>query len=171
LQVKILYSERPIEEGEEICIAYVSYDDISSNLSPTKTRFSLQTEWGITCPEDCICRDTERHEIVQESRELDSLIYHMGSTNNPAGALRAVKKLVDNLESHFHILTNKQRAYYDGFQIAIMKRKTIPLGKVYAKKSYDIISSLKHPLSEDVLDLKQWMEDPRTHTNYLSLEH
>jgi hypothetical protein len=170
LQVKILFSERPIEEGEEICIAYVNYSDISSTISPIESRLSLQTTWGIICPEDCPCRDPERHKIIRESRELDSRIYRMGSTNNTEGALRAVKKLVENLESHFHTLTNKWRAYHDGFQIAIMKRKTISLGKEYAKKSYDIISSLQHPLSRDVLDGKRWMENPEMHRNYLQLE-
>jgi hypothetical protein len=170
LQVKVLYSERPIAEGEEICIAYVSYNDIGSKISPIESRLSLQTKWGITCPEDCPCRDPERRKIIRQSRELDSIIYQMGSTMNPEGALRAVKKLVKNLESNFHILMNLQRAYHDGFQIAIMKRKTISLGKEYAKKSYDIISSLQHPLSRDVLDGKRWMENPEMHRNYLQLE-
>jgi hypothetical protein len=94
----------------------------------------------------------------------------MGCTMNPEGALRALKKLIENLESHIHSMMNLYRAYNDGFQIAIMKRKTVPLGIEYAKKSYDILSSLQHPLSPKVLEYKRWAENPRMHQNYLQLE-
>jgi hypothetical protein len=169
LQVKILFSERPIEEGEEICICYANYDDVGSKLTHVESRLLLQTKWGITCPDDCPCRDTERHKIINESRELYSMVYQMGCTGNPEGALRALKKLIENLESHIHSLMNLQTAYNDGFQIAIMKRKTIPLGIEYVKKSYDIRSSLQHPLSPKILEYKRWVENPRLHRNYLLL--
>jgi hypothetical protein len=72
---------------------------------------------------------------IHQSRELDSMGYQIGCTMNPEGALRALNKPIQNPESHIHSLIHLYRAYKDVFQIAIMTRKSFPLGMEYVKKS------------------------------------
>jgi hypothetical protein len=37
--------------------------------------------------------------IIHQSTELDWIVFQMSSTMNPEGAIRALKKLIQNLES------------------------------------------------------------------------
>jgi len=47
--VKIRYAIRDIKKGEEICFAYVGFDDIGERITPEKSRQELQKRRGIVC--------------------------------------------------------------------------------------------------------------------------
>jgi len=77
--VIILFALKNIQCGDEICINYWPFVDLDFNrktakLSPEEEFASVQNylanRYGIICPEDCYCRDSNARRLVLEGRKF-----------------------------------------------------------------------------------------------------
>lgn len=168
-KVVILYAQRDIAEGEEICINYQLYNDISKEVTAQQARFVLQNKWGITCPMNCFCYDKEMEKIITRSRKLDQKIIGLASQGNVSQALDNVTELLNNHDIVGSSLLNKARTLYDGFQIVIMKKTTFKTAETLVKQLYEIQSSILSPESSAVKETERKMNDFSSHHNYLRL--
>ncbi len=166
----MLFAERDIEAGEEICISYTTFKDFAKNIPAHVSRNVLETKWGIVCKSDCVCYDVETQQILERSYELDSEIIQFG-TINPDRSLAAVKELLENQEIIGSSFGGKARTLYDGFQVGIGREKTMDLAEKYIQEAYEISSSYRHPRCEEVLKFERWAKskDFSTQFNYLRL--
>lgn len=74
-RVLVIFSERDIYPGEEICILYRPFPGIDGDLLPSRSMTDIKTEfqqykdvlldkWGIRCPPDCLCNDRKARELI-----------------------------------------------------------------------------------------------------------
>jgi hypothetical protein len=232
-RVVILFAERDINPGEEICFDYLPFNDPTANFAHRSS--ALKIKWGITCRSDCVCLNEEMKALVAESRHLDESIYRLAQSNaaaalrtvkrqmttlthspthsftyslthstthsfnhslihsitssltlslahslthsltthyrlaqnNAAAALRAVKRLLTVHDSMNSSWIGRSRTLYDGFQIAIMQKKTLPEAKWFIKQACDIQAEI---FSEEYSVAKRYQElflNPEKHRNYL----
>jgi len=168
--VKILFAERDIEVGEEICINYMPFNDCSNEVLACEARFFLEMKWGIICKDYCSCRSAavrDREALIEEARNTDKRINQLSSKGNDAMAIREVDRLLSLHDTIGSSYISRKRTYYDGFQVAVMKRRSLKRAKDFALKAYEIEAATTSPNSERSLELLKWSEDPRTHPNYL----
>lgn len=59
---------------------------------------------------------------------------------------------------------------YDGFQVAIMKKRTMARARGYIEKCHEIWSRILGPDSSQVLLYKGYLLNPSSHRNYLILD-
>lgn len=168
-KVKVLFSEREIREDEEICFSYTPHNDISGRMSFASSRLLLQQKWGIECPPTCICYDAARDTLMLECSKLDEKIMSLAS-NRPEIALDCAKRLLKLEDENGLPWMVRHRTLYDAFQVAILKRKTLALGKSYMQKCCDIIKCVHHPESKKCREYKELIERPQSHRNYLLLD-
>lgn len=165
--VKVLFAERGIKAGEEICIAYVAFNDFSLSKERAQADALFLRKWGIICPEDCACKELVLLELVEEGRRLDRDI--MARASNP-GNINLVKRL---LQIHDEVRTSwisKNRTLYDGFQVAISRRRTLQQGMEWIKKSHEINVAMTCESSDESEKSKQYLKNPRLHMGYLLLD-
>ena len=168
--MKIVFAERDIAEGEEICISYQSFNDLSREYSHYLSEAILKTKWGIICPQDCVCRDPAIQKLIDQSRKLQSSFVKMVCEGNAKGALGNAQLLMKNQEKIHSPWIDKIGTLFDAFQFAIMKKNTLKLGQEYAKQLYEIASAIWSPEDEEVREYERYMKNPQIHRVYLILE-
>jgi hypothetical protein len=168
----VLFAERAIQAGEEIVISYSDFRDVSKKLSSQQSRQLLNSTWGIECKSNCFCYDPDIERIVEQSKELDSVIPKLARTGKADRALRAVKELIENHTLLHSSWISRERTLYDGFQISIARRETFKLAEEYIRKAYEIRSSITHPQSRKALQYGRWATtlDFHDHHNYLRMD-
>lgn len=136
--VEILYAQRDIQPGEEVCISYCSFNNISidrrcpivcSNWKPANelsaeeefacVKSSLESNWGIKCPADCFCNNPIIKSLVVRARQLridvDMWAY---SQHKPDRALKVIKDLLIIQEKIHSSLISKAKTHYTAYELA-----------------------------------------------------
>lgn len=155
----VLFAQRDIAEGEEICINYQLFNDISSNVSAQQSRHLLRTNWRIICAKNCFCYDKEIEKLIARSRELDRRILRLGLQGKSQQALDTVNELLVNHDILGSSLLNVTRTLYDGFQVAVMNETTSKAAKTLIEKLHAIQSAIMSPESSAVKDTERLMSD------------
>lgn len=168
--VVILFSERDILEGEEICINYQLHTDVSENVSAQVARSVLQHKWGILCPMNCFCYDKDMENLIAKSREIDGKIMRLALQGKSIEAFDLANQLIKNNEILGSSALNTTRTLYDGFQVGIMKKRTLKAAKLLIEKLYAIQSAILSPDSSVVKQTERVMKDVTSHRNYLIFE-
>ena len=130
--VVLLIASESISTGTEICFDYTSQLDYSK-----APRQDLEAR-GIVCPLLCICRNEELLQDLSEARQLDVEVASLGSQLKAREALQKVQRLVTFCEKWNMPHMNFERALYDAFQMAVMKRETMPLAKTLIARLCDL---------------------------------
>lgn len=138
--VEILYAQRDIRPGEEVCISYCSFNNISierrcpivytssknaNELTPEEefdcVKLSLESNWGITCPADCFCNDLIIKTLVVRARQLRiDVDMWAQSQNRPITALKVIKDLLILQNKVHSSLISKAKTHYAAYEIATM---------------------------------------------------
>ena len=136
--VEILYAQRDIQPGEEVCISYCSFNNISierrcpivykssknaNELTPEEefhcVKVSLESNWGITCPVDCFCNDPVIKSLVVRARQLRiDVDMWVHSQNRPMTALKIIKDLLTIQNKVHSSLISKAKTHYAVYEIA-----------------------------------------------------
>ena len=170
--VKILYAERDIQPGEEICISYTNFTDCSASITSDEARMLLALKWKIHCPSDCYCFQPEVVDLAQRAKYLDAEIQVVASTSpDTTKALKLIRELLSIHERLSSSQVSKMRTFYDGFQFSIMRRNTIMASKSFIEAAYDINSHILSPKSEKLKQMHLYLENPSKHRNYLIREN
>mmetsp|Transcript_2391 Transcript_2391/g.2142 ORF Transcript_2391/g.2142 Transcript_2391/m.2142 type:complete len:324 (-) Transcript_2391:15-986(-) len=155
--VKILFAEREIQPGEEICITYTPWDDPSSSVTPEIARLKLQKHWQIICDSTCLCYDEGYITKIKKVKKLDQQIYKPEcSVYDSLKCIEELENLYNEMSVKYHL--SLYRLYYDRFQLSIRRGQTISQGVEYMNKAYNIIKLILHPDSKKVLESKSIAE-------------
>lgn len=131
---------------------------------------SLRLQYGFDC--NCIVCTTPSVEAdFRRMKELDESIIRRGSTGDAAGAVRAGKALLKLYDRYHASSWLYQRTYYDLYQMATTKQRTVPDGVRSIRKAYEAaLAFTSDPENDSVVRMKGFMDDPSSHRNYLTLD-
>ena len=176
-KVAILFANRDIQQGEEICISYTKFSSIQmsseAKMNPNRHFLMLKTKleclWGIVCPADCYCNDVNIQSLLIKGQELQNEMHLSGYCEpklaQPAAAMKVADELFKVHDLIQSSLLTKVSAHYDAFQIASMSRKTLPLAYKHIQFVYDVFSSIC-PYSTSTIKYEKELKDPALAMNY-----
>jgi SET domain/MYND finger len=164
--VKILVACRSIASGEEVTISYFNFqtDEIGGR------RQSLLRKYRFTC--HCrVCTDPEVEADLEKMKNLDEAILRLGGLGQIEVALKKGQALLNRYDKHGMSSWCYHRTFYDMFQVAIIKRHTLAVGKKYIRRAYESALAFAHDESlESVAKMKRLLEAPSSHRNYRLLD-
>ncbi len=144
-RVEIVFAQREIQPGEEICISYFTYatqhyDITGKNLAEQYRldQMALVTKHGVICPKECSCNDPSRKDLNIECGRLYTELYRSAASGRIEEALAAGDKILDlthRLNSTWFI---KASLGQNLFQIASASSKTEARGEKYFKDSLKV---------------------------------
>lgn len=173
---QILFAERSIEAGEEISINYQPF------TTPSSTSLSsylvgcgaqLQANWGVSCPQNCICKDAEILEDISKSLEIAKTISQLGEEGDVLGALSQVETLITLQKGSgmpYSVFERSRSTLWNGFQFGIMTKASLDQGREYLDTFVGIMGDILHPKSEAMVKYMGFQKDPGSHPNYLKWE-
>ena len=175
-RVEILFSQREIQAGEEICISYLSFANINSQrmfamLSPENEFRMIKTQLklrGVECSANCFCNDPNIRSLVIKGRKLNIDVDRLADYQRPAAALQVVKELLEIQETIHSSLISKANTHYTAFQVAVMSSKTLPQASKHIQFVHDVYSSIC-PYSADTLEYEREMKNMKLAVNYLTM--
>jgi len=131
-RVDVLYALYDIQPGEEICISYTSFSDISlvrqySYLPEIFEYSKIQkdlSKWGIKCARDCYCKNPDAWAMIREGRKLGAEIKALAEKRKINEALRKGDQLLDIHQRLNESWLLRARTQFELYKIA--KKKPIP---------------------------------------------
>lgn len=165
--LKILVANRDITEGEEICISYTNYGDITGDVTVEDHREVLHRKWGITCPSSCFCADPEIMKSIEQAKVLDFAIMDFGRNGNIATAIEVGNDLLEYHRQHSSGHASLTRTYYDLFQICITQRHSLPEGLRFLREAYNLSRQSTGAYSDSTLKYASLLDDPSRHNAFL----
>ena len=177
-RVEIVFAQREIQPGEEVCISYCSFASLNlerpTAVLSTETEFqfiqkTLLTTWGIVCPTDCFCKDPAARELVLEGRRINNEMDVLAGKGWLEEALLKGEKLTE-IQRRLNVSwLCRAGTHFYCFQIAVRSRKTLGRASKYMEQvleSYRVIC----PYSEYTSKYERMLKYPETDGNYLSMD-
>jgi len=177
--VKVVFAQRDILPGEEICISYFDFADLNSTrptakMDPKKElesfRSTLFTKFGIKCPANCYCKNPDTKKLILEGRKLDEKMLSMNKLGLLEEAIQAGEKLIE-IDRLLNTSWSQRANFYENlFEISIGSKKTITKAQRYLLSSLEI-RHIIFPYSEkSTLRLEEYLQHPEKHKDYLKTE-
>jgi hypothetical protein len=187
--LKILVTNRPITTGQEICISYTNYGDVSVQMTVEEHQEVLQRKWGIgrcgCCPvtvadsvapttgtatataaTTCLCQDPLHQQQLEHGRALDYAIMDFGRAGDIAMALAAGEELLAYHEAHHGGHVAIARTCYDLFQVCITTPAYLDDGVAYLRRAYALSCQCTGPRSDSSAKYASLLQDPTQHNAY-----
>lgn len=181
-RVEIIFSQREIEPGVEVCICYCSFASLNTERPmPATARLNPEAEfqfiqqtllntWGITCPAGCYCKDPTARQLVLEGRCIKNKVDFQAGRGWIEDALNSGEKLLD-IQRRLNlswICKTGTELYL--FQIAVRSRKTLDQAEPYIK-AVNQVYSIICPYSESTSrKYEKLLSDPENDGNYMIME-
>lgn len=149
--VEILYANRDIQIGEEICISYFSAfsmdnQRLNAGLNADSEfkliQHDLEDQYGIMCPSDCKCQDMAVRELIIKGRRLNSNVTRQMRNGQPMAALQGLNRLLAIQKMVPTSLIHTSNAHYDAFNAALACEDYLEQALTHARLTYEIRSSL-----------------------------
>ena len=162
--VKILVASRSIRKGEQVTISY------TPKYKPRDARRAhLAHNYRFQC--NCsVCNDPTLEQKLNRAHEMDESILHLGSAGKAEAALRKGRLLIQIYDELSFSSWLYHRTYYDLFQVAIIRNRSVREGRKYIRLAYE--SALAYTSDKQDPSVKQmqgFVESPESHRNYLIL--
>ena len=159
----IIFALKDIKFGDEICVCYWSFANLdldrkTANLSPEEEFQSVQnvltSRYGIICPDDCYCRDSNAKQLVLEGRRLHTEMSLLVGRDRIEEALEYGEKLL-SIRRRLNISMIEQfETEYHCYQIALMRGEALTSrAKGYLQNVYDFYKHI-YPYSQFVKSFK-----------------
>lgn len=178
-RVNILFALKDIQKDEEICVTYCNFARIdperpTAGMSPQEQEFdatqeSLKFNWGITCPDDCYCKDPAVRKLVLEGRKLDFLMENWAVIGETEASLMAGEKLLDILRELNISWIHWAAIEFDLFRIALMKRKTFAKACNYIRAVANVYRIIT-PYSKYTRNYEKLAVEPKEDGHYLMMD-
>ena len=142
-RVEVIFAQREIQPGEEICISYCSFASLNlerpmaSKKGPEAEFEAIQrtlfNTWGIVCPSNCFCKDPTARKLVLEGRRIKDEVDDLAGRGWIEKALLTASKLLE-IQRRLNIswLCRASTEFYC-FQIALRLRKTLGRAEQYIR--------------------------------------
>ncbi len=183
--VAILFAQRDILPGEEICISYYSslmrLDRNPSNISVTNSQSNsgkqfecvknaTLSSFGIICPAGCLCQDPAFWALVQEGKLMHSKVMNLGKQLRTGEALAAGEKLLD-IQRRLNVsLVHIGFAYVYLFRIAVCRSETLPRAKEYMRLAAELFRNISPYSEERTKAYENLFGHPETDSCYLIID-
>ncbi|OEU08979.1 hypothetical protein FRACYDRAFT_249323 [Fragilariopsis cylindrus CCMP1102] len=157
--LEILVASHDITAGLEITFSYVGGDDTEERAMKLSLR-------GFTCT--CLaCQTLDVASKLDRMIQLDRNIMVLGSNGHIDESLRAGKALLELYVEFQSSDMMYSRTYYDLFQLAITKRKTLKQGGFFIQKAYEHgLLFYGREENDSVRKYKKYVLNPSSHRNY-----
>ena len=161
---------RDIQPGEEICINYTNINGRNTQTDPESARELLLEKWGISCPDDCKCRNQQFINDLRRCRSLDAEIADMLSRNDHVGGLKKVDELLRLLTQIQATWGWYEHIYWAGFTFAVLQDSGLGAAKTYGTEALKLHASVHLPSSEQVDEIVEALDAPQNFRMHL-LKH
>lgn len=181
-RVEILFAQKEIPTGEEVCISYCSFANLNSErpIPPTAkndpeaefefVQRTLLTTWGITCPSNCYCKDPSIRQLVIEGRRIKAKIDVMAGRGWTEDALEAGDKLMDIQRRLGVSWICQMSTQLYLFQIALRTLKTLDKAERYIQAVHSVYSVICPYSESTTIKYERMLTHPETDGNYLIME-
>jgi hypothetical protein len=161
--VKILYSTSEILPGEEICISYTGCFDFAQQLPPNDL-----SKWGFGHDADCAWLNSPS--LIKRGHELDEMIKRDSLCKDGRAFLYVAELLSihDSLGSFMGLL--RSRTLFDGFQIGMMRKKTVEKALEYMKESVRMDKMVANPNDPQFIAAQGVLQNPERFPYYRKLD-
>lgn len=162
--VIVLFSTKDILKGDELNFPYISqfskYPDVANyyNFNDYDTNSILKYKWNIECSEYCICKNKDFLNDSNLAKKLDDEILQVSYDRDLKKALKKVDNLI-KIYKKYNISLCLERTLYDGFQISIMKKDTLPKSDGYLNELIKVNHIWHHPESKYIKKFKSYIEN------------
>jgi hypothetical protein len=179
MEVHILFSNRHIQKGEEICIDYgVGCDvNVGNNEEANNNedelfinKENLKLRWGVVCPFECICNESKIKSLVINGKQLCKDANHLFTIGKRAAALNTIKEVISIQEKIYSPAFSKAKSHFAAFEIAIMTAKTLQEASLHLRYVCDLYAAV-FPFSAMTFEKIKLLENPNLHPNYLAHEY
>jgi hypothetical protein len=140
--VKVLFAERDIQKGEEICISYTHHNDITKKYSVEECSLKLLNCWNIKCPSDCCCNNDHLKSLLKEARKIyhDDFpkLMHLNS-KDAVVLMRRLCLLQPEMGNSWYSIMD---SCFEGFQACIMQQRTMKEALEYRALYFEIRKSI-----------------------------
>jgi hypothetical protein len=162
--VKILTACRKIEQNEEITFSYIDF------MNQPRMYPFLQRKWGFEC--GCSgCSDASNWSKLRLLQPLDERITLLGRCLYHELGLATCDELLQLYDELHASPLLYMRTYYDMFQIAITRRRTLPIAIEYAQKALEQVLLMFGEVEiKEVEKYRQLAREPTNHPAYLLAE-
>ena len=178
--VHILFSNREIQKGEEICIDYGVGCDVNVGSNSEETNYNqdellinkdnLKLRWGVVCPSDCVCNESQMTLLVNNGKQLCKDCNHLFTIGKRAAAFKTIKEVINIQEKIFAPAFSKAKSHFAAFEIAIMTEKTLPEAIQHLRYVCNLYAAV-FPFSTMTVEKLKLLENPKLHPNYLVHEY
>jgi len=104
---------------------------------------------------------------VKQALAVNVEFFKFCSSGNSRRALKAISQLFE-LEKTFHIpFLRKKTTLYDGFEMVIGTKATLPKATGYIREVCEIFASITHPKDSKSVEYEKYRKSPISHENYL----
>lgn len=164
--IKRLTATTSIAAGEEICIFYVDPQRVPSSARRQK----LRACYGF----DCTCRACRDPAVATELDRLpvlDAAVAKLaGSERTRDAAIAKGLELLRLLDFFACSVAGYARAYYDLFQVAVMKAADAPRAVEYAAKAAEWAERAYGSADQQVAKYQEFAAQPQRHRNYGAMD-
>jgi len=179
-RVVVLFAQKDILPGDEICISYISFADFALDretvdLSTPEEEFKsvqdyLAANWGISCPKDCFCKDINSRKLVIKGRRIHKEMSLLVGQKQTEEALEFGDKFL-NIQRLLDVSWLKRvETEYHCFQIALMRQETLCRAKEYLSNVFRFYKA-NCPYSLFTKTCENLLKHPETDRNYLIMHH
>ena len=193
-RVKIVIAQKDIHPGEEVCIIYSHFYNLESisptvgskkeiqllqslllsefemeEVDPTEIEFemikkSLKDDWGIVCPSDCICKDTEIKRLVVEGKKLYQEMILSAASARVEDGIKAGEKLLEIHQELNFSWAQIASAHLYLFQIGITESSRQDFAVRHLEESLKI-HRIAAPFSEQTAMCEELVKHPEVYRN------
>lgn len=173
--VAILFAQRDIHPGEEICIDYTYFRALepsrpTAHLNPKEEfdliQSNLLDKFGITCPGDCFCKNSESRKLILKGRKLHEEVLLLASKVLLEDALETGEKLLEVYERLNISLGMRAALLFTLFEIAVSSSRTVERAQSYIQSSVNLRRMIA-PYSTDTQRVEGLLKRPESYESYL----
>lgn len=173
-ELMVIIANAPITRGDQLTISY-SFVGLGVNFAANQSH--IRNSWKFVC-QCSACETPAIGEKLSQLDKLDTKLLRLGSTGHGSEAYAVgemILAICDELREFcgIHCLRQRERTYYDMFQMAVMRKRTLSKARACLKSSLDNVILLyggSIPEARELIEKRELVAHPERHRNYLLLE-
>ena len=178
-RVIILFAQRDIHPGEEMCINCSHFgfleSDCLTNVMSAKDALkfeqsSLFKKFGFTCPEDCYCKDPQARDLVMKGAKFYLKMQAEADKDLVEEAIAAGEVVIESYEKLGVCWYTEARLHYNLFELGVASSKTLSRALKHLESCLKIRRIIAPFSEEQTLSLEELLKNPGKHPSYLGID-
>lgn len=178
-RVLILFAQRDIHPGEEMCINCSHFGFLESgchtnNMSAKDAlefeQSKLYKKFGFICPEDCYCKDPGARDLVMKGTKFYLKMQAEADKGLIEKAFTSGEVVIESYQKLGVCWYTEARVHYNLFDVGVTKSKTLSRALKHLESCLKIRRIIAPFSVENTLSLEELLKNPRKHPGYLSFD-